>query len=387
MTDLYQHRKDIFLILIASFFYMTSPMLVTPIITGFSETLGAGGTMMGIVGGVMNICSLISRPIVGIYSDRISKYKISSFGIVCIIVACLGYTLAINPTVIIISRIINGLGFACCSTCMSTWMSDLLPQTKIGSGMGIYGTMNALSMAVAPAVGVYIYQLFGYRTAFFISIVTAVISIVIIQFVKDKDIPVATTKTNSKIELVDKNVVPIAFIMMMFAIPYCATQSFLVTYIETRQLDINISLFFPAYAIALLIMRLSFKNLFDKLPFGVFFTSSIICACLSMYFLDIMQSNFDLIVASIFMAGGTGIINSVCQSTALLLAPKNKRGLANSTFYIGIDLGMALGPIIGGFFYEHFPLELFYPLFFFTVPLALIGFCFYRKAAKSLLHY
>lgn len=79
MTDLYQHRKDIFLILIASFFYMTSPMLVTPIITGFSETLGAGGTMMGIIGGVMNICSLISRPIVGIYSDRISKYKISSF--------------------------------------------------------------------------------------------------------------------------------------------------------------------------------------------------------------------------------------------------------------------------------------------------------------------
>ena len=89
-----------------------------------------------------------------------------------------------------------------------------------------------------------------------------------------------------------------------------------------------------------------------------------------------------MLLASIFMAGGTGILNSVCQSTALLLAPKNKRGLANSTFYIGIDLGMALGPIIAGFFYEHFPLDLFYPLFFITIPLAIIGYFFYRQKAK-----
>ena len=117
-----------------------------------------------------------------------------------------------------------------------------------------------------------------------------------------------------------------------------------------------------------------------------------------MYFLNTMQNDFDMLLASVFMAGGTGILNSVCQSTALLLAPKNKRGLANSTFYIGIDLGMALGPIIAGFFYEHFPLDLagffyehfpldlFYPLFFITIPLAIIGYFFYRQKAKHILN-
>ena len=385
MERVNQRKKDILLILIASFFYMASPMLITPIITGFSETLGASGTTMGLIGGIMNICSLISRPIVGVYSDRISKYRLSFFGIICIIIACIGYMAAVNPIMILIFRVINGLGFACCSTCMATWMSDLLPQKKIGSGMGIYGTMNALSMAVAPAAGVYVYQIFSYRTAFFIAAFIAVIAVIIIQFIQDKDEPVVIAKANSKLEFINRNVVPIAFIMMMFAIPYCATQSFLVTYIETRQLDINISLFFPVYAVALLILRLSLKSLFDKLPFGLFFTSSIICASLSMYFLTVMQSNFDLIIASIFMAGGSGIINSVCQSTALLLAPKNKRGLANSTFYIGIDLGMALGPIIGGFFYEHFSLALFYPLFFVTIPLAVIGFYFYHRKVATIL--
>lgn len=46
MINSHSRHRDIILILIASFFYMTSPMLITPIIAGFSETLGANGTTM-----------------------------------------------------------------------------------------------------------------------------------------------------------------------------------------------------------------------------------------------------------------------------------------------------------------------------------------------------
>ena len=77
-------------------------------------------------------------------------------------VACLGYMTASDPYVVIFARMINGVGFACCSVCMSTWMCDMLPKEKIGSGMGLYGMMNALGMAIAPAIGVSIYQMMGY---------------------------------------------------------------------------------------------------------------------------------------------------------------------------------------------------------------------------------
>ena len=35
------YSKDIILVLAATFFYMASPMLVTPLITGFTESIGA----------------------------------------------------------------------------------------------------------------------------------------------------------------------------------------------------------------------------------------------------------------------------------------------------------------------------------------------------------
>lgn len=379
------YSKDIMLVLAATFFYMASPMLVTPLITGFAESIGASAALMGLVGGLMNLVSLFCRPIAGNLADRISKYKLSFIGAVFMTAACVGYIFAPNEVVVIIARIINGFGFACCSVCMATWMSNMLPKEKIGSGMGVYGTMNALAMAVAPAIGVSAYQAFGYRVSFVIALVFSLAIIVVIQFTGDKGEPEtenadagengsdagdAAGRQRRKLELIDVKVIPIALIIMLFAIPYCATQSFLVTYAEVRGLHVSVSLFFPAYAVVLIVLRLSLRNLFDKLPFRIFLLSSALSELLAILLLTIMKNNAVMLLASCFLAGGYGIMSSVCQSTAILLAGREKRGLANSTYYIGLDLGMTLGPMIGGALYGWLDIGWFYPVLMVTMPLA-----------------
>lgn len=381
------YSKDIILVLTATFFYMSSPMLVTPLITGFTESIGASAAVMGFVGGLMNLCSLFCRPLAGNLADRLSKYRVSLIGAIFMSLACIGYILAPNEAVVVAARIINGVGFACCSVCMATWMSNMLPKEKIGSGMGVYGTMNALGMAVAPAIGVSVYQRFGYRAAFCIALFFSIAIIIVIQFVKDKGDPVQTENPGNRefvknaepvkentgkpqLQLVDVKVLPIAFIIMLFAIPYCATQSFLVTYAEVQNLPVTVSMFFPTYAIVLIVLRLTLRNLFDKLPFRVFLLSSCICELLAILLLAGMRNNIMMMLASVFLAGGYGIMSSVCQSTAMLLAGKEKRGLANSTYYIGLDLGMTLGPMIGGALYGGLDIRLFYPVLLVTMPLA-----------------
>lgn len=393
------YSKDMMLVLAATFFYMASPMLVTPLITGFTESIGASAGLMGLVGGLMNLVSLLCRPIAGNLADRISKYKLSFIGAVFMTAACVGYIFAPNEVVVVIARIINGFGFACCSVCMATWMSNMLPKDKIGSGMGVYGTMNALAMAVTPAIGVSVYQTFGYRVSFVIALVFSAAIIVVIQFTGNKGEPEtwepegkddASTGKNchadtkkarvsaghavsgqrKRLELIDVKVIPIALIIMLFAIPYCATQSFIVTYAEARGLHVSVSLFFPAYAVVLIVLRLSLRRLFDKLPFHVFLLTSALSEFLAILFLAIMENNAVMLLASCFLAGGYGIMSSVCQSTAILLAGKEKRGLANSTYYIGLDLGMTLGPMIGGALYGGLDIGWFYPVLMVTMPLA-----------------
>lgn len=364
------YTKNIILILAASFFYMSSAMLVTPLITGFAGSIGASAAVMGMIGGLMNLCSLICRPIAGNLADKISKYKLAFVGSVFMIASCLGYVGASQEVVIMIARLVNGVGFACCSVCMTTWMSDMLPKEKIGSGMGLYGTMNALAMATAPAIGVRVYQTLGYRAAFLIATGFAIATAVGISLVTDRGEP--SSKSGRKLELVEIRVIPIALIIMFLAIPYCATQSFLVSYVETRQLPVSVSLFFPAYALVLLILRLCLKDWLDRIPFRCFLGMSCVSAFLGIFFLAQMKSNLTMFVAAAFMAGGYGIMCSVCQSTAILLAGKEKRGLANSTYYIGMDLGMTFGPVIGGFLFGHLPIGLFYPVLLLTVPMVVV---------------
>ncbi len=386
------YSKNIILILAASFLFMFSPMLTTPLIAGYAEELGAGALLMGMIGGLMNLCSLFCRPFAGNLADILSKYRLTTIGASLSSIALVIYILAPSSNWIILGRLVHGVGYSFCSVCMSTWMSNMLPLNKVGTGMGLYGTMNALGMAIAPSVGIALYQRLGYRASFLFALVATVGIVVIIQFITDRGEPQRklrsevvsgeageTPKRKFSLEFVDVKVLPLAAIIMLFTIPYYATQSFLVSYSEARRLAVSYSLFFPIYAGALLVLRLSLKSFFDKLPFRLFLGSCLLSAAASISLLGFMTNNIHMVLASIFMAGGYGLMCSICQSTAILMAGVERRGLANSTYYVGLDLGMSLGPMIGGFLYGNVPLNLFYPCLMVTLPLIVAVYWIFLK--------
>lgn len=377
------NKKDVVMVMAASFFYMLCPMMTTPMITGFAGNLGAGGTMMGIIGGLMNICSLLCRPVVGNLADINSKYKLATIGSLIMAAACGMYFFAACSFVLIVARIVNGIGFSLCSVCMTTWMASLLPRNKVGSGMGLYGTMNAVSMAVGPVIGIKLHELIGYKAVFAAAGAAAVAMTVIVQLVNDRGEAVFTRdeiKSRGGFKLIDKKVVPIALIIMLFTIPYFATQSFIVSYVDINKLHVSVSLFFPIYAAALVIMRTALGKVFDKYPYRYFFFVSTVSAVFAMLSMTFMISNFMMILAAIFMAGGYGVMCTASQSTAILMAGKGREGLANSTYYFGLDLGMALGPIVGGVLYEHLPIHDFYPALMLTAAAGILVYFICRKA-------
>lgn len=371
--------RDISLVFAASFFYMSCSFIATPLIAGFSESLGAGAVFMGIIGATFNTVALLSRPFVGNLADRLSRAHLSSIGAALMLVGSAGYVLAPAPAVVMLARIVHGLGMSCCSICMSTWIAGLLPREHTGAGMGLYGATNALGQAVAPALGIFLYERIGYRLVFLLGTALALAVLIVIRFVSDKGAPHPQATAKKHRGLVAPNVVPVGLIIMLFAIPYCATQTYLVSYIAARGLAVHAGWFFPFYAIVLLVLRLSLADLFDKKPFRFFLGVSACCALVSLALLTVMQSNLALLAAAVCMAGGYGIMCSVCQSAAVLLVDESERGLGNSTYYIGIDFGMAVGAFIGGLLYGYVPLVWFYPILALTVPAAIGVYLVCRK--------
>lgn len=371
--------RDMALVMLATFCFMSSNMLANPIVAGYAESLGASGMLMGVVAGSMSFISLFCRPIAGNLSDRTSKRTLVAAGTVLYFAAGLLYYFADSPIMLIMARVINGVGFACCSVCLATWMSLLLPIRHMGAGMGLYGTMNALAMAVGPAFGIRAQKYIGYRLTFLSSLVLAAIMLIATLMVKNGGQPVrkkqtsisATKKHRFSIRsILEPRVVPLSLTFMMFAIAYFANQSFIVSYVQSRHLPVSSDLFFMFYAVALLVLRLGLRDLFDSKGFRFWLT---VCslgmlamlACMTFLFNDWM-----LLLAAIFTAVGYGLMSSVTQAQAVVIAGRERSGIANSTYYAGIDLGMSVGPFVGGLVYGRLSAVWFYPVFMLAMPVA-----------------
>ena len=377
--------KDAVLVLVASFFYMSCPMIVTPIITGFTGMLGGTGFVMGVIGGLVNLVSLGCRPVAGNLADKMDEYHLALAGSGLMLIGCIGYCVAPSILVLVLARVINGIGYACCSVSMSTWLSILLPKDKIGSGMGLYGTVQALGMAVAPAFGIKIQSMFGYRAVFAVAVLFALVTILVTLLIRNHGIEDHSGEEPRRkgLQLIDSKVVPIALIVMLFTIPYLATQSFLISYVEKKGIAVDTALFFPLYAVVLVALRSGFRNYFDKVPYRRFLFISMVSSVLALLSLNFMTSDLLMIAAAVFMAGGYGIMCSVSQAGAILLAGPGRRGIANSTYYVGIDLGAALGAIIGGILYGSVDINLFYVVLLLCPVLCFVTYLVFRKELRA----
>ena len=202
------------------------------------------------------------------------------------------------------------------------------------------------------------------------------IMIAAVMLVRNGGQPVAkprvTTGRFSIRTIVEPRVVPLSLSFMMFAIPYFVNQSFIVNYVQSRHLAVSSDLFFTFYAIALLVMRLTMRNLFDRKGFRFWMVVCSLSMIVTLATLTFMSNNWFLLFAGIFMAASYGLMSSVTQAQAVVIAGRERSGIANSTYYMGLDLGMALGPMLAGIFYGHLPISWFYPVFMLTMPLAWI---------------
>jgi len=358
------YTHDVILIMDAAFFYMFSGMSTIPIVAGFAESVGASGIGMGIISALTTGIAVVCRPVIGNLSDRTRKIRLITVGCLLMLTASFGCVFVPKLWFLILMRCLHGGGYACCSIGMSTWLTMLLPKKKMGSGVGVYGTINALAMAIAPTIGIRSKELLGYRGSFLIAGISALVALILAWMIRDPGAPVCTDEKQQRAprQLVYPKALPIAAALALISIPYTANKSFLVSYVESTGLAVPPDLFFSVYAVTLVLLRISLRKLYDRVSYPVFLllcSFAMLGSLVSLYF---MKGLLLMLLGSVFMAGSYGIMYSVSQSASAAVAPAEQRGIAMGTYYLGLDFGSALGPIIGGYLYGNVDLQLFYPL-------------------------
>ena len=157
-------------------FYLLTPLL--PIY--LKEYFSANKDMIGLVLSGYTITALICRPFSGYLVDGFDRKKMLMFFYFLFFVFFAGYIVAGSLLLFAIVRTLHGGAFGGLTVANSTAAIDVLPSSRRNEGIGFYGLSNNLAMALAPSIGILIYDLTDdFELLFWVALIVAGIGLCI----------------------------------------------------------------------------------------------------------------------------------------------------------------------------------------------------------------
>lgn len=333
-------------------FYLLMPLL--PIY--LQERFGAGKDLIGLVLSGYAVTALLVRPFSGYLADCFPRKKVLLIGFFFYVLCFGGYLAAGSILAFALVRTLHGGPFGAASVANTTMVIDVLPSSRRTEGIGYYGISNNIATALAPSVGLLVYQWTGnFDILFLIALTVAALGLW----------ADATLQVRERQLLRDRKALSfdrffllkgwaIGINAVIFGLCYGVVTHYLAIYSkEEMGMTGSTGVFFLLFALGLILARLSGVRLLrkGKLLFnagiGVFFASL-------GYFLFVVSPNaFGYYGAPLLIGWGNGHFWPAFQNMIIDIADKNERGTANSTLLTSWDLGVGIGILSGGFLTEH----------------------------------
>ncbi|HZD75086.1 MAG TPA: MFS transporter, partial [Actinomycetota bacterium] len=107
---------------------------------------------------------------VGRLADMIGRKLLYTYGFAVFTLASAGCALAPTLPVLVVCRIVQGIGAAMLQANSVALITTAMPAGRLGRGIGAQGTAQALGLALGPAVGGLLLSLGGWRLLFLVNV-------------------------------------------------------------------------------------------------------------------------------------------------------------------------------------------------------------------------
>ena len=140
---------------------------------------------------------------------------------------------------------------------------------------------------------------------------------------------------------------PIALMGILESSMFMIVNTLTLTVSVIRDLP-EMSLFFVVYVIVSFCMRPIMGKLYDRYGFSKVCPPMCILMTLSMLTFAFTDGIVMIVVDGVLFALGQGCLWPCLQAESVRGVPEDKSGLSTNTLLFGVDLGMVVGPMVGG---------------------------------------
>lgn len=336
---------------------------------GLGETTAFAGFLLMLFSGG----SAVTRLFVGRIIDKHGRRKMMIAGCVVMLI---GTVLAIpffDPVAQIPLRVLQGIGFSCTTTAASTASVDVLPESRLGEGVGYFSLGQSLGMAVGPALGVILASM-AWRGSLFLGASAVVAACLICTCCSNYEkhperLPetsayrrrcyrssrgeevgadgVSSRKDSSSSSIFVKSALTGAIPMFAYGIANAIPASLTALYATQRGLP-NPGLFFVLGAVFMTAVRLGGSRLFDSVRPRITFSIAIACGIIMFILLACADSDALLYTAGVFFGLSMGLGMPLMISIAMKATDPKRWGAANALVFLSVDIGMGFGAVMWG---------------------------------------
>ena len=316
---------------------------------GHLTDLGASETRIGLLYSLSAVFGLLLRPTLGRLMDSFGRRPVllvAGFGNAAAVAALgapsdLGLVLV---TVFVAHRVFQ-IGLF---TAMLTLSADVLPPERRTQGLAIYGLGGLIPLATGGAIGDLLLEASGFGTLFLVVAALSVASWLLIWRVPRHPMTAAGgPRRGFWAALRQRNLMPVWWLTMLFAVGLEALFTFIRTFVDERQIG-SVGGFFLVYGSAAISVRILSSGRFDRVPQRPLISAAVLAYAAGFVVLAAAQTAGAVTASAGLLGVGHGLLFPVLASQVVMRARDTERGSAMAIFTSLFDLAvLTAAPAVG----------------------------------------
>ena len=323
-----------------------------------SDVLHSPHSVVGLVLSAYAIAAILVRPFCGFGLDYFGRKMIFITSLLIYGLIFNVYVFASTVTIILFLRFAHGITWGLTTTSNTTLAGDIIPAEKRGEGFGLFGVTTTVGMALGPPIGTFILQHYGYNAMFIAGSFISICSMIMATLIKYPEYRALPQNRQFRWKnLFEAGTVIPSVNLLIIGLSYGGLISFIALYGKEIGIE-NPSGFFLVFALGIITSRFSAGKAVDRNG-----PRLVIMICLSLLIigypiLALLQNSLGFYLAALILGFGNGVVWPTFQAMVNNIVPANRRGAANSTLFIAMDMGMGIGMIIAGVISQAYSISL-----------------------------
>ncbi len=155
--------------------------MVSPLLPVFSQEMGATGIWLALAFSGFAITETPLMPFMGKLSDRFGRRIFMALGLLTYALAALGYVFSSTYHLLVVFRMVSGIGAAMFFPVAFAYVGDLSPRGKEGRYMGLFNVAFLIGWGAGPIIGGSVKDALGSDATFLSMMIMSALAFVLLM--------------------------------------------------------------------------------------------------------------------------------------------------------------------------------------------------------------